>query len=208
MANERTGNYPAAVKAYDRGLAVEPDNVELLNAKGFALFQQGMSEQAVVPLQKAIDVDPRHWKSHNNMALASLDLGELEVAEAHYRESLAIEPQAAIYNDLGFVLARQGLPHEAAEMYRKSLQLAPGSATVHYNLAASLAGSGELMEAEAHFKSSIQIEPTSRAYTALGLILSQQQGRSGESIASLRKAIELDPDNEEARRLLAQTVSP
>lgn len=208
MANERTGNYPAAVKAYDRGLAVEPDNVELLNAKGFALFQQGMSEQAVVPLQKAIDVDPTHWKSHNNMALASLDLGELEVAEAHYRESLAIEPQAAIYNDLGFVLARQGLPHEAAEMYRKSLQLAPGSATVHYNLAASLAGSGELMEAEAHFKSSIQIEPTSRAYTALGLILSQQQGRSGESIASLRKAIELDPDNEEARRLLAQTVSP
>jgi tetratricopeptide (TPR) repeat protein len=138
------------------------------------------------------------------MALASLDLGELEVAEAHYRESLAIEPQAAIYNDLGFVLARQGLPHEAADMYRKSLELSPGSATAHYNLAASLAGSGDLAEAEAHFKSSIEIEPTSSAYTALGLILSQQRGRDGESVASLRKAIELDPGNDEARRLLAQ----
>ena len=208
MANERTGNYSAAVKAYDRGLAVEPKNVELLNAKGFALFQQGKSEEAVVSLQKAIDLDPRHWKSHNNMALASLDLGDLEVAEAHYRESLAIEPQPAIYNDLGFVLARQGLPHEATEMYRKSLALKPGSATVHYNLAASLAGSGELSEAEAHFRLSIEIEPTSRAYTALGLILSQQPGRLDEGVASLRKAVELDPNNEEARLLLAQATSP
>jgi tetratricopeptide (TPR) repeat protein len=207
MANERTGNYPAAVKAYDRGLAVEPENVELLNAKGFALFQQGKSEEAVVSLQKAIDVDPKHWKSHNNMALASVDLGELEVAEAHYRESLAIEPQPAIYNDLGFVLARQGLPHEAAEMYRKSLELNPGSATAHYNLAASLAGSGELPEAEAHFKSSIEIEPTSRAYTALGMVQSQQ-GRRDDSLASLRKAIELDPDNQQARQLLEQTTAP
>ena len=206
MANERTGNYPAAVKAYERGLAVEPENVELLNAKGFALFQQGKSEQAVVSLQKAIEVDPKHWKSHNNMALASVDLGELEVAEAHYRESLAIEPQAAIYNDLGFVLARQGLPHEAAEMYRESLELDPDSATAHYNLAVSLAGTGELAEAETHLRSSIEIEPTSRALTVLGLILSRQEGRGDEGVATLRKALELDPDNQEARRLLAQGV--
>lgn len=134
MANERTGNYPAAVKSYARGLEVEPENVELLNAMGFALFQQGKSEDAVVALEKALRVDPGHWKAHNNMALASIDIGELELAEAHYRESLAIEPQAAIYNDLGFVLERQGLPDEAAEMYRKSLELNPESATAHYNL--------------------------------------------------------------------------
>ena len=79
MANERTGNYPAAVRAYERGLAVEPGNVELLNALGFSLFQQGKSKDAVVALEKAIAIDPKHWKSHNNLALASIDLGELEV---------------------------------------------------------------------------------------------------------------------------------
>ncbi|NNC54358.1 MAG: tetratricopeptide repeat protein, partial [Pseudomonadales bacterium] len=103
MANERTGNYPEAVKAYLRGLEAEPENVELLNSLGFALFQQGASDRAVVALEKALEVDPKHWKAHNNMALASIDLGEFEVAEAHFRESLAIEPQAAIYNDLGVV---------------------------------------------------------------------------------------------------------
>ncbi len=194
IANERTGNYPAAVRAYDRGLDVEPENVELLNAKGFALFQQGKSEEAVVALEKALEVDPKHWKSHNNMALASIDIGELELAEAHYRESLTIEPQPAIYNDLGFVLERQGLSYEAVEMYRKSLELDPESETAQFNLAASLARSGEFAEAETYFRKVLANDPSSKAYSGLGIVL-LQQGRVDEAIASLRKAIEVDPGN-------------
>lgn len=134
MANERTGNYPAAVKAYQRGLAVDPENVELLNSLGFALFQQGKSREAVVALEKAIAVDPKHWKSHNNLALASIDLGELEMAEAHFRESLAIKAQPEIYNDLGFVLERQGLTEEAVRAYRKAIELDPKSSAARANL--------------------------------------------------------------------------
>ncbi len=204
IANERTGNYPAAVKIYRRGLEIEPENVELLNAMGFALFQQGKSDEAVVALEKAVEVDPKHWKAHNNLALASVDLGEFELAEAHYRESLAIEPQPAIYNDLGFVLARQGLPDEANEMYRKALELEPGSATAHYNLAVSLAGSGELAEAEKHFRAAIELEATSPAYAGLGVVL-VRQSQMDEGIASLRKAIELDPDNATAYDQLGAT---
>jgi Flp pilus assembly protein TadD len=191
IANERTGNYPGAVKIYRRGLEIEPENVELLNATGFALFQQGKSEEAVVALEKAVEVDPKHWKSHNNLALASIDLGEFEVAEAHYRESLAIEPQASIYNDLGFVLARQGLPEEAAEMYRKSLELEPDSATAHYNLAASLAGSGELTEAETHLRAAIGLKPSSPAYAALSKVLTEM-GRTDEAREALASAQALE----------------
>jgi Tfp pilus assembly protein PilF len=136
MANERTGNYPAAVRAYERGLAVEPNNVELLNSLGFALFQQGKSQEAMVALEKAVAADPKHWKSHNNLALAAIDLGELETAEAHYRESLAIEPQPAIYNDLGVVLERQGLTDEATRAYRKAIELDPKVASAQFNLGA------------------------------------------------------------------------
>jgi tetratricopeptide (TPR) repeat protein len=194
MANERTGNYPAAVKAYERGLDVEPENVELLNAMGFALFQQGRSEEAVVVLEKALAVDPQHWKAHNNMALASIDIGELELAEAHYRESLAIEPQAAIYNDLGFVLERQGLGEDAAEAYRKALQLDPASASAHYNLGAFLARTGEYEEAEGHLRAAVEEDPNTQAYTGLGIV-QLQQGRADEAVGSLRAAIDVDPKN-------------
>ena len=194
MANERTGNYPGAVRAYQRGLAVEPDNVELLNSLGFSLFQQGKSQEAVAALEKAIATDPKHVKSLNNMALASIDLGELELAEAHYRESLAIEPQPSIYNDLGFVLERQGLPEEAAEFYRRSLELDPRSASANYNLAASLARRGEFGEAEGYFRSALAVKASGPVYTGLGIVLSEQ-GRFEEAATVLERAIEAEPEN-------------
>ena len=159
VANERTGNYPGAVQIYRRGLAVAPDNVELLNSLGFALFQQGNSKEAVVALEKALAVDPKHWKSHNNLALAAIDLGEFELAEAHFRESLAIKEQPEIYNDLGFVLERQGLSDEAAGMYRKAIELNPASSVAHYNLGTSLMNRGDLTAAEKHFRASLEADP-------------------------------------------------
>lgn len=194
MANERTGDYPGAVRSYLRGLEVEPENVELLNALGFSLFQQGKSADAVVALEKALAVDPKHAKAHNNMALASIDIGELEMAEAHYRESLAIEPQPAIYNDLGFVLERQGMLDEATEQYRKSIELDPESASAHYNLAASLARSGAFAEAERHFRAALEKKPNSQSHTGLGFVL-WQLDRPDEAVAQLQLAIEADPGN-------------
>jgi tetratricopeptide (TPR) repeat protein len=197
MANERTGNYPGATRAYLRGLEVEPDNVELLNAMGFALFQQGKSEEAIVALERALALDPGHAKAHNNMALAAIDIGELELAEAHYLESLAIEPQPAIYNDLGFVLERQGMPEEAAEAYRKALALDPESDAAHYNLGGSLARAGDFAGAETHFRTALAKRPSTQAYTGLGIV-QWRQGREEAGMASLRAAIQADPKNASA----------
>ena len=192
MANERTGNYPGAVRAYERGLAIEPENPELLNSLGFSLFQQGKSEEAIAAYEKALAADPKHAKAHNNLALASVDLGEFELAEAHYRESLAIEPQPAIYSDLGFVLERMGMLEEAQEQYHKSLKLDPESPSAHYNLAGSLARRGEYTEAERHFRTALKERPNAATHVGLGHVL-EQQGRTKEAITSIRNAIVLEP---------------
>jgi Flp pilus assembly protein TadD len=193
MANERTGNYPAAVRAYERGLAVEPENVELLNALGFSLFQQGKSKEAVVALEKAIAIDPQHWKSHNNLALASIDLGELEVAEAHYRDSLAIKEQPAIYNDLGFVLEREGLLDEAVEAYRKAVKLDPESASAHYNLGSSLARGGKFAEAESPLRTAIKADPKNAAARQTLAQVLEKLGRMDEAHREIELAKALDP---------------
>ena len=206
MANERTGDYPGAVRSYQRGLDVAPDNVELLNALGFALFQQGKSREAVVALERAIAIDPKHAKAHNNLALAAIDSGELELAEAHYRESLAIKEQPAIYNDLGFVLEREGLPDEAAEMYRKAIKLDPGSASAQYNLGSSLARSGKYAEAESHLRIALKKNPNTQTYTGLGIVLGQL-GRKDEAIASLQAAIKADPKNVTAQQKLTEVLA-
>ncbi|MFT5042511.1 MAG: Flp pilus assembly protein TadD, partial [Hyphomicrobiaceae bacterium] len=192
MSNERTGDYDGAIRSYRRGLEVEPKNPELLNSLGFSLFQLGKSNDAIAAFEKALAVDPKHWKAHNNMALASIDVGELEMAEAHYRESLALEPQPAVYSDLGFVLERQGLSEEADEMYRKSLELDPGSATAHYNLAVSLTRRGEFNVAERHFRAALEQSASTETYVGLGIVLGQL-GRVDEAIANLQVAIKANP---------------
>jgi Flp pilus assembly protein TadD len=128
------------------------------------------------------------------MALASIDIGELEVAEAHYRESLAIKPQPAIYNDLGFVLERLGMPEQAAHEFRKALKLDPKSASAQYNLGASLVRSGQFAEAERHLRAALKKNPNTQTYTALGIAL-WQLDRVDEAIPNLRSAIKADPKN-------------
>jgi Flp pilus assembly protein TadD len=92
------------------------------------------------------------------------------------------------------VLERPGLSEDAAEMYRKSLELDPESPSAHYNLAASLVQSGEFAEAERHFRAALEKKPNTQTYTGLGIAL-WQQDRQDEAIVSLRKAIDVDPQN-------------
>jgi tetratricopeptide (TPR) repeat protein len=86
------------------------------------------------------------------------------------------------------------LTEEASEMFRKSLELDPQSASGHYNVAGSLARDGEYEAAEAHFRAALKENPDAQAYTGLGYVLGRQ-GRVDEAITSLREAIEADPEH-------------
>jgi tetratricopeptide (TPR) repeat protein len=192
LVNERTGNYPGAVRAYKRGLAIEPANPDLLNSLGWALFQQGKSAEAVVEYRRALAADPRQLKAHNNIALALIELGELDEAASHFRKSLEIEPKAEIYSDLGFVLVQQGETEEALEVYRKAIELDPRAASAHFNLAVALVSREQFAEAERHYRAALQAKPNAETYNGLGFVLSKQ-GRLDEAAAQFHKAIRANP---------------
>jgi tetratricopeptide (TPR) repeat protein len=73
MANQNTGDRRGAERHYRRGLEIAPDNVELRNALGWTLFQDGRSAEAVAEYKRALAVDPKHAKAHNNLALALVE---------------------------------------------------------------------------------------------------------------------------------------
>jgi len=137
MASERTGNYPAAVKAYERGLAVEPENVELLNSLGFALFQQGRSKEAVVALEKA------HYNLRSSLARS----GKFAEAESHLRKSLKISPNTQTYTGLGIVLSQLGRTEEAVANLQAAVEADPKNAMARQKLAAMLESLGRTDEA-------------------------------------------------------------
>jgi tetratricopeptide (TPR) repeat protein len=95
MANERTGDYPGAARLYRQGLEIEPNNVEILNALGWTLFQDGKPAEAVAEYNRASALDPKHVKTHNNLALALVELGKLEGSQARDLQRLRIHPGPA-----------------------------------------------------------------------------------------------------------------
>ena len=71
MANEHTGDYTGAERAYRRGLEIEPDNAELLQrARVGRCSSRARARRRSPSYEKALAIDPKHVKSHNNLALA------------------------------------------------------------------------------------------------------------------------------------------
>jgi Tfp pilus assembly protein PilF len=86
------------------------------------------------------------------------------------------------------------MPEQAAEEFRKALELDPKSPSARYNLGAALVRSGEFVEAERHLRVALRQNPNTQTYTALG-VAQWQQGRTDDAMASLRAAIQADPKN-------------
>ena len=191
LANQNTGDRAGAERAFRRGLELAPEDADLRNALGWTMFQQGRPMDAIVEYRRALASDPDHVKSHNNLALALVELGQLEAAAGHFEASLAVEPKAEIYSDLGFVKARLGNRDEALADYRKALELDPKCASAHFNLAVARLQSGQLEDAESHYRETLSLKPTASAHNGLAYVLNRQ-GRTDEAIAEYQNAIALD----------------
>ena len=192
-ANERTGDYKGAQRSYKRGLKLDPNNTDLHNALGWALFQEGKTEEAIEAYEKTLALDPKFIKARNNLALALLETGDLDKAAFHFRTSLETEPKAEIHSDLGFILHRQGDRPGAVEHYKKALDLDPNCASAHVNLAVAMVAEDEYGQAVDHYKEAVRVKPTAETRNALGLILTRQ-GENGQATEQFREAIRDNPE--------------
>jgi Flp pilus assembly protein TadD len=206
MADENTGDHTGAERLFRRGLKIAPHDVELHNALGWTLFQEGKSAAAVTEFERALKVNPNHVRAHDNLALALVDLGRLAAAAGQFEASLHLKPKAEIYSDLGFVMARLGKPGAARADYRKALALDPKCPSAHYNLAVTLVQAGKFAAAEFHYRQALAGKPTAAAHNGLGYVLARE-GRTDEAEAEYRKAIAVDPKFTPAYNNLAETLA-
>lgn len=107
---------------------------------------------------------------------------------------------------LAVVLAGRGRPAEAAQSYRRALEIAPDFTEAHYNLANLYQNSGLLDQAEPHYRTIPQTHPlAARAACNLGSLL-VRRNRLEEAAASFTQALEVDPGLAEARHGLARAL--
>ena len=91
--------------------------------------------------------------------------------------------------------------------FRKAVAAQPDSIPAHFNLGAALTQTGDLSGAVEQFEVTLRLDPAhANAHSNLGLLLAQAN-RHEQAIAHLRSAIAAQPNDNNARFLLAQESS-
>jgi tetratricopeptide (TPR) repeat protein len=90
---------------------------------GVAFYKTSMFDEAVRELRHVLEVSPHSLDAEFFLGLVALRRGELEGAEAKFREILTRTGGArpAVFNDLAFVLERQGKAVEALALLDEAL---------------------------------------------------------------------------------------
>lgn len=120
--------------------------------------------------------------------------GNLRLAEARYREVLAVDPDHVdALHFLGVLLHQTGRPEEARNFIGQALGVHPEFAIAHNHLGDVLQSLGLHAQAEASYRRAVELEPAlALAWNNLANAL-LAQGRIEEAADSFQRAIELQP---------------
>lgn len=89
---------------------------------GIGYLQQGVTEQAKLPLKKALDIDPNSADAHAALALVFQQELEPELADQHYRKALAQGENSRIENNYGGFLYEQADYKAAYQQFNAAAQ--------------------------------------------------------------------------------------
>ena len=143
-----------------RTLHLNPDDADVLNNLGTAVWEQGRVPEAMAYYLRAHQFKPRDFGILNNLGIALWDQGRPERAVTFYRRALEIEPNSFDTRmNLGVSLSDLGQFDEALDWIRSSLEIQPDSADAWDNVGMTLARQGHWAEAMAHYDQAIELRP-------------------------------------------------
>jgi tetratricopeptide (TPR) repeat protein len=174
-----------AAGEFAKGLAFQPNNLELNFGLADALDHLGRAEEALTFYQRVLQLRPHFPLADYQMAQILVRVGRPAEAIPHFLQVLKADPR-----DL-----------DPDEKHGRAMANASGG-----NLGIILRSLHRLEEARACFETLLRTDPQNQTtYIYLGLTLSDL-GKSDEAIAVLRRGLSLDPAQPVARYTLGRAL--
>lgn len=128
---------------------------------GVDYLQRGKLELAKDKLERALEQDPKLPQAHTAMALLYEQLGQTDRADKHYRQALSLSPDAAMHNNYGVFLCRQGKREKAEEHFLEAIgdRLYGTPEAALTNLGFCLRQDGEFERAEEYIRQALRRDP-------------------------------------------------
>ena len=136
MELHRGGQVAEARAAYERALALAPDQPDGLHLLGMLEGQFGSSERGIALIRRAIELNPSEPMFHNNLGNVFSELDRLDEAEPSYQRAVELDPgRYDARNNLGVLLSRTGRYDDGEKVFKELLEAAPGFTDARENLA-------------------------------------------------------------------------
>ncbi len=130
----RLRDWSSPLTLYSHDVQINPGAFDLENNLGTELFRIGKTEDAKTHFAKSLALLPTWWVSANNLGASYDHQGDLETAEKYYRQAITNGTYYLAYENLAFVLLRQGKFDAAITFAKKGLRLFPGNPRLIYAL--------------------------------------------------------------------------
>lgn len=121
-----------ATAVINEGLAIDPNDLELLFELGVMYDLQGKTDEAINQMKTVIDLDSNHADALNYLGYTYADKDiNLDEAEKLINRALVLKPNNGyIIDSLGWVYFRKGLLEKAASSLEKAVALIPNDPVV------------------------------------------------------------------------------
>ncbi|MFH1369830.1 MAG: tetratricopeptide repeat protein [Planctomycetota bacterium] len=195
MMEADRGNFENAINLYREGLKYHPENGALYGRLGSLFLQMGLVDEAVVELEKAMELRADSG-IYGNLGLAVSLKGEIERAIEYYKKAIWIDPaNAEAHYNLGNTYLAQERPAEAAGEYEKAIEAKPDYSKAYGNLGIALSWMDRNDEAINNFRYAAELDPNNiEAHFNLATALADK-GLNDQAIAEYEKVLKMDPDN-------------
>jgi protein O-GlcNAc transferase len=193
---EDGGDGEAALKLYERAIAIAPESWRARLNAGNALRLLERFEEAVVQYRRSLELNPDFAGAHVNLGNALIETGDFASAAGSYRTAARLRPEwTEPWFGLGCALERVPSPDEAVEAYAKALALDPAHAKVAANLAGLLISRGDAREARSVVADSRLIHPENVPLLLAQAEIEKQLGECESAVATYRRALTIDPND-------------
>ena len=192
------GSYGQAIDAFERSLALRPDNVYARTSLGSACEAQGDLERARAQFAEALRLDPDWPTALNNLGLLLVKLRKLPEAENMFRRLLAKNPGDAVaHNNLGMTLELAGDRSGALDEYKAAAEIEPDYAEARYNLANCQFAFRNFEQAQRNYRRALASNPKlDEARNNLASLLlalgddARVRGNEAEALEHFNRAVE------------------
>ncbi len=204
---EQRYDFPRAEAAFRRALTYDPESLTLWRELVLVLTKNGEVQKAVQDFQRALAKQPTDPAWVFLMGEVYEAAGNTAEAEAAYRQAVTlVPPHAGALTALGALLMERAQEDEGVPFLEKALAADPNSREARQILLQWYQDHDDLERVKRLLKQALELDPDNLGWWIYQGKVALLERRLPEARKAFERVLDEDPDQEEARRALAEML--